>query len=428
MEPKKFFVVNAATCDTRNVQESTLAAYTKTILNSALVLVSPASKALLDQYNVLVNAPQTLELDEDVQVLKINGRTEIKPGPAQPAGKQALVVNGTVDIAPGSEDLLSNYCVIQVNGSLSCPESIAGRLSMVKLNGAMETYPDGCIRLKRTAVLDRTFHLRARQDARYFAAKRIVALDPAIAFDKLTEKNIQFVTKSLLVAEGLAEAAIPLFDEQTDITILPDGCSYVDDSATLDAALLRRHGGKLYIDGSLTINKDSAPYLAQITFLHVNGDLLVSKTLVDAVGGIDAAYNALCVMGGTVLTDRIDVNVDRTMLEQAEDGLSLTDCVNVKIAKDVPPELLRERLISITDCVNVFCTGEQQGAVELVATDVDNIGGEDGSEDGGVKKPHGLNKVEDILNALFPGEALTPAERAEILLNSKVVNAADYTL
>lgn len=425
MENKKYLVVNCTMCDARSVRESTLAAYEKIVINASAVLTSPRSRELLDQYPVVLNAANTIDAEEDAQVSTVNGKAEIKPGQSVPSGKVMLIVNGSLDIAPGSEELLKNYVGIQVNGSITCPESIAGLLPMATVNGTISTYPDGCVRLKRTAVLDRTFHLRARQDARYYAARRIVALASDIDFAKLAEKHVQFVTRELLVAEGLAETAIPLFDEQAEIMILPDGCAFVNDDAVLDESLVRRCGGKLYISGDLTVNRDSAPWLEQISFLRVSGDLLVTREMENAVRALDAEYGAMRIVAGALVSGRISVTVDRRMLEQATDGLSLADCVNVKFHKDVPPELIRQRLWSLTGCVNVSCTEEQRSAIELVAEDVVSIG----NSGGGALEPAG--KLLGQLGAMLCGKApqdMSLADKAQLLMNTKVVNAASYTL
>lgn len=427
MEKKKKLVVNTTICDARQVQESTLAAYEKVVINSSAVLTDARSRELMDQYAVALNAASILDVEGDAQFSVCNGSAEIKPGQACPAGKVALIVNGSLDVAPGSEELLSHYCFILVNGTLSCPESLSGLITAKStVNGQLSAYPDGCIRLKRTAVLDRTFHLRARQDAHYYAARRVVALDSGINFASLAEKNVHFTTKELLVAEGLAEAAIPLFDEQADITILPDGCTFVNDDAILDEALVRRYGGKLYINGDLTVNKASTPWLGQVSFLRINGDLLVTKENAPAVQAMDATYSALRLVAGTLLTDKLSVTVDRTMLEQAEDGLSLKDCVDVKFHKDVPPELIRERLVSLNDCVRVSCTEEQRSAVELAAEDVVSI---DTSGKGL------LRQVGSALTQLSGGQEengdngiASLAEKAKDLLGTKMVNSSSYVL
>ena len=427
MENKKYLVINSSVCDARDVQESTLAAYEKITINASVVLTSPRSRELMSQHSVAINAASILDVEGGVKVSTVNGKAEIKPGQGCPSGKVMLIVNGSLDIAPGSEELLKSYVGIQVNGSITCPESIAGLLSMATVNGTIAAYPDGCVCLKRTAVLDRTFHLRARQDARYYAARRVVALAPDIDFAHLAAKNARFVTKELLVAESLAEAALPIFDERAEITILPDGCAFVNGGGRLDEAMIRRYGGKLYINGNLMVNKDSAPWLAQVSYLRVNGDLLVTKDLANAVHAIDAAYDAIRIVAGTILSDKISVTVDRAMLEQAEDGLSLTDCVNVKFHKDVPPELIRERLISLTDCVNVSCTEAQRGVIELAAEDVAHI------DDSGAGIMEQAGSMLDRLAGASVGCETAPADmspfdKAKLMRNTRVINAIEYKL
>jgi len=374
MEKKKKLLVKAAVCDTRQVSESTLAAYEKVTIWCGLLLANRESRDLLGRCGVEIKAAQAMDMEDDVRVTSINGKFDIRPGQPVPAEKSYLIVNGRLDIAPGSEAQVKGYAGMTVNGKIFCPESMAPLLSNVNLNGKLETYPDGAVLLKGTAVLDRTFRLRAREGALYHAARRVVALAPDIGFEALAEKNVRFSTQELFVAESLAEAAVPLFGDQTDIQILPDGCALVNDSAVLDEALLRRFGGKLYVRGDLVLPGGCAPLLKQISYLRVEGTLLAARGLEDAVHSLDAVYESLCIVGGTLLIDRVDVTVSRAALEQAEDGLSVRDCVNVRFDPDVPADLIRERLVSLTDCVTVTCTPEQRAAIEAVARDVTNLG------------------------------------------------------
>ena len=431
MERKKFFIINTALLDARNVQESTLAAYDKVIINASTVITSPASRALLDQYGVVINGANFISVEGPVRLSVINGPAEIKPGQTLPEGQIVLVANGPLHIAEGSEAVLSHYAAIQINGPVTCPESIAAHLTMANINGPVSTYPDGCIRLKPTAVLDRTFPLRAKEDALYYARSRVVALAPDIDFVRLAEKHVRFSTKALLVSESLAEAAVPLFNEEAEITVLPDGCAFAEGGAVLDDTLLRHCGDKLYVSGDLNIPRSGVALLGQLSYLRA-GDLGVPRGLEaavkDALADLDADYERIRTVAGTVLCDKIHVKVDRAMLEQAEDGLGITDCVDVKFAKDVPAQLLRERLISVTDCVNLRCTPEQRSAIELVAEDVVFLhDGEEKPE----KKPGG--PLHDVLQQYGPmlgidPEALTPVEIAKLLLHSKIVNTASYEL
>lgn len=374
METKKNLKINCAVCDVRNITEELLSAYEEVKINAASMITSPAAQALLGRYAVKLNCASTITLEENVRFSTVNGPLSITAGQAVPEEKLLLVVNGPVDIEAGCEEVLKSYSGMIVNGPITCPESIAGLLGAFTTNGPIRAYPDGAICLKSRTVLDRFFHLRAKKDALYYAGSKIVALAPDIDFGKLAEKNVRFVTKRLLVTESLAEAAVPLFDEKTDIVILPDGCAYVDDDAELNGSLIKRYGGKLYIDGDLSITPDSVTVLDQVSFLWVNGDLLVCRSLKDRALEMDLSYDQLRVVGGLLIRDRSHVELTAALLSGAEDGVSVQDCASVTFDGDVTPELLKEELVSFSDCATVICASkEQKAVVESIAENIASL-------------------------------------------------------
>lgn len=384
MEDKKTLQINCAVCDVRGATEETLDIYKKVEINAASVITSPAAQELLGRHEVQVNCASSVSLDGSVRFAVVNGPLTIHAGQAVPEERSYLVVNAPLTIEPGTEEILKSYAGMTINGPVNCPESLAGLLTGFLVNGPVRTYPDGGILLKKVAVLDRVFHLRAKQDACYCVPRKLIALAPDIAFDKLAEKNVRFVTKELLVSESHAEAAVALVDERADVTILPDGCAYVDDDAQLDETLLKRYGGKLYVAGDLTIGSDAAGALEQVSFLRLDGDLRVARSLKDRVLEMDAEYGELYTVGGTVLSSRGSHNISARMLEDAEDGLSAVGCANVSIDADVTPELLREKLVSILDCASVSCaTREQMDAVALLAHGVASVSLSGQAEDDG---------------------------------------------
>lgn len=384
MENKKNLKINCAVCDVRNVTEELLNTYSEVVINTACIITSPEAQALLGKYKARLNCAATATLDENVGVSTINGPMTIAPGQVMMMEKVYLIINGPLEILPGSENSLKNYAGMTVNGPVTCPKSMAGLLNSFNINGPIRTYPDGSIVLKNTTILDRVFHLRTRQDALYYAASRIVALAPDIDFTKLAEKNVRFITKKLLVAESLTEIAVPLFDEKADIVILPDGCAYVDDDAELNETLLRRYGGKLYINGDLNITPDSEPLLDQVSFLRVNGDLLVSRSLKDQILAMELECDDLYVVGGVLITDRARAEISAAMLKDADDGLSAVNCAHVSISADTSPELLREKLVSIICCASVSCASKEQlDVVALLTKDVASLSlsGQENEED-----------------------------------------------
>lgn len=379
MENKKNLKIDAVLCDVRKVTEEYLSHYNSVKIDAAALVTSPEAQAVLSKCGVKIDAVSNISLTEDIRFSIMNGPVTISASQTVPGQRTAAMINGPVTLEPGCEEALGSYAFLSINGPVSCPESMTPLLRGFQINGPIRAYPDGAIVLKKNTVLDRVFHLRAKQDALYYAAKQVVALAPDINFGKLAEKNVRFTTRRLLVAEALAERAVPLFDEKTDIEVLPDGCAYVDDDSLLDDTLLRRYGGKLYIDGDLTVSGDSAGALDQVSYLRVNGTLLVSRGMKDRVLGLDAVYDSLCVVGGTLLKDRPTVEVSAAMLEAGSDGVSVMDCAEVVFAGDIAPALLKEKLVSLTGCACINCTEQQRPVIEAIAQDVACIscGGEE---------------------------------------------------
>lgn len=370
---KKILHVSAAVCDARKVRESTLEGYEKIVINAALLLVTAESRALLARYPVTVDAVATVELAEEAKFSVVSGMTELRPGMALSEEGTFLMVNGALVIYPGCEEVLARYSGGLVNGKVLCPESMAALLGKFQVNGKLTTYPDGCILLDRTAVLDGLFHLRAREGERYFAEKKVVALDGKTDFDKLAEKGVGFVTEHLLVSEALAEKAAPLFDRRCKVTLLPDGCAYVEGDAMLDEAFLARKGPRAYVEGSLTLGEEGGALLDRVEYLRC-GLLKVAPALAEKVRAMPALeYGELRVMGGKELSDRPVVTLDAALLEGASEGVSVEDCGKVVFAEDVPAELIREKVVSIRDCGKVVCNAGQRPAVEERCSGVGKI-------------------------------------------------------
>ena len=257
--------------------------------------------------------------------------------------------------------MLARYLQITVNGQVYCPRSLSGKLGNVAVNGQIITWPDGAVQLKNTAVLDSTFALRAKP-ALYWAARCVVMLDPALDAAALAKQGVRFDTPRAILAQSLATQAAPLFEDDTDLEIVPDGTAYLKDDAELTAALIRRKGNKLYVDGRLTLTAESAALLPAAQ---------------------EKAFSASCVQAekvqtvrGRLLQGQGRVQVDRWMLE-APDGLCVKECGMVALIPELEPELIAAKLM-LLECGMVQCTAAQKGAVQLVAKDVGFISDDSG--------------------------------------------------
>lgn len=405
----KKMVINCANCDARKVTEQTLSSYESVMINAASVLVSPETKELLNRYGVTMNCANVLELDADVEVSSINGSARIESSDLV-TGKKYLTVNGSLEIGPDTQKVLDQYVGIQVNGSVNIPESVSAYLGKIKVNGATNCYPDDAIVLKRSAVIDRLFALRAK-DRLYWSAKRMIMVDPLLDAAVLEKKGATFSAKEMIMAEGKVESLIPLVDERADIIIVPDGTAVILDDVALDEMIVKKYGTKLYIIGDLEVKEDSA--LMGLEYLNVRGDVTVREEwkskLLEVLTDIQGNVKVPKMPRGRRMTDKMTVRISKWMLEKEADGISVSDCMTVKVDPDIPREMIMERL-TITDCMKVECAPEQEDALGAVCEDVLTIGsgGEDDMGVGAMVK-EALGGVKD-------------------LLNTKMVNTADYVM
>lgn len=404
----KKMIINCGDCDARNVSEETLAAYESIIINAGTVLVTPEAKNLLNRYAVTMNCGDVLELEKDVKLSQVNGSAQIKSTDMVP-GRTYLVVNGSLEIGPNTEKVLQQYAGISVNGSVTCPESMGSYLNMLSVNGSTVCYPDEAVVLKRNAVIDKTFVLRAKKKL-YWSAKRMIMVDPELDAAALAAKGATFSTKEVILAQSKVEALIDLIDEQAEIVIVPDGTAVIRDDVELDDTVLRKYGTKLYIAGDLRVPKEGEDALSRLEYLNVQGDASVSergkKLLLEKAVQITGDIKTL---RGRTVSDKMSVRISKWMLEQDGDGISVVDCMKVRLDEDIPNQLILERL-SVRDCMNVECTPEQESALGAVCEDVMKIGRGEESDLG----------IGDILKGVLGG--------AKELLDTKVINAGDYVL
>ena len=366
-------LIKANFCDLRNVKEETLAAYDVIEVRANVVMLNDRARELIARYPVTLKCDLATD-NPNIALRSVNGVAEVTPGDV-PEADTVLTVNGELKIASGSAEVLAQYLQITVNGQVYCPRSLSGKLGNVAVNGQIITWPDGAVQLKSTAVLDSTFALRAKP-ALYWAARCVVMLDPALDAAALAKQGVRFDTPRAILAQSLATQAAPLFEDDTDLEIVPDGTAYLKDDAELTAALIRRKGNKLYVDGRLTLTAESAALLPQLEYCKVTGTALVPAAQ-------EKAFSASCVQAekvqtvrGRLLQGQGRVQVDYWMLE-APDGLCVKGCGMVALTPELEPELIAAKLM-LLECGMVQCTAAQKGAVQLVAKDVGFISDDSG--------------------------------------------------
>lgn len=377
---KKNLNVTAAVLDLRNVSEDTLASYEHIKLQAALMLTTPRVEALLAKYPVEMEVANSLPGGEDTVVSMVNGKANLTAA-QKPEKDTILMVNGKLTIAADAADTLRSYNKIIVNGKALCPESLTAVVNeKAMVNGKLSVYPDEAVVLKGTVKLDRSFLVRAK-NCLYWTEKQFVAVDAKLDVDALAAKGVRFAAPKAVITEPLAEKLVPLFTDDTELVILPEGAAFVDDDLKLTPSALRRYGSKLYVTGDVNIPAESAGVLGKVEYLHVGGEVTVAAALEDAFYDIpDTEYSELRVLKGALMNDKPMVRITLEMLGLDPEGISCTDCALVTLDKALASEDIVEKL-HISDCACIRCTMAQEAAVSAISTDVAQIKVTDGPED-----------------------------------------------
>lgn len=415
----KKMIINCGECDARNVSEETLAAYESIVINCGDVLVTPESRALLNRYNVTMNCGSTLEIPAGVKLSKVNGSAQIK-STDEVEGTYYLSVNGNLEIGPDTQKVLEHYVGISVNGTVNYPESMSRFLGMMNVNGSTSCYPDNAIILKRNAIIDRLFALRAKSSL-YWSAKRMIMVDPQLDAARLAAKGATFSSKEVILAESKVEDMIELIDEKAQIVIVPDGTAVVLDDLELNELTVKKYGAKLYVIGDVKVGSDAEQVLGSLEYLNVRGDIAVVEALktqlMAVLTEVSGDVKIMKLPKGRHIEDKMSLRISKWLLEQEKDGICVSDCMKVILDEDIPNELILDKL-SISDCMEVKCSPEQEAAVAAVCEDVLAIGGMKNIMGNG--EENGDLGIGDMIKGILGG--------AKDLLNTKVINAGDYVI
>lgn len=364
--------VDAVVLDLRHLTEETLAAYDQCEMDAVFALTNPQTQVLLSQYGVKLNVVQSIHCEEDVETTTINGKATLD-GTSIPEKKRVMVVNGKLSVKPDGVKALEQYCGIVVNGKLYCPESLASVVTAkCTVNGKLCLYPDDAVILNSTTRLDKVFLLRA-QPKLYWAEKLFIAVDPKLDAEALAAKGARFSSQKAILTERNAEILAPLFTEETELVILPDGTAVLEDDLELSAGTLRRYGTRLYVAGDVTVPEGAEELLGRMEYLHVAGDVLLPAALEEAFYGIpDLEYGSLRVLLGHAIVGSPQLKLGKAMLDLYPQGVTCVDCAMVRLEETLEPDVIAKKL-RFDGCAFVRCTEAQENAVLAVSKDVAKV-------------------------------------------------------
>ena len=293
-----------------------------------------------------------------------------------------------------------------MNGSVRCAESISGYLTKLSASNSVSIYPDDCMILNDTFIVDKYFPLRAKEGNKYYVKDKVIIQDKSVDLQKLVEKNVRFVTEQLIIPEEMVESCIELFDEKVNFVVIPAGMALHYGDAVLNEELLKKEGDSIYVYGNLKVPED----VKLDTLDELISKLMVKETVV-LMKNQEASFKKLNVdyqrlefeWEGRIIENKPNISIDKILLENSSDQVLVRNIATVKIAQDVTPELILNYL-RIQNCAQVLCNEEQKSVIAAISQNVAQIGEADGEE--------------------LPGKNIGIQD----LLFAKVINADSYIL
>lgn len=384
MFEKKKFLLNCEVCDTRKIKEEDYSGYELMMINADVVLVNETSKSVLNHLPLTMNQDSMIAIPEDMEVaIKVVNADYRISGSVAVQEHTVLIVNGPLEIEPGTEELLKKHEHIIVNGPVTYPKSCEGLLNKMVVNGPTTVYPDDCVVMDAEFTIDKYFPLRAREGSRYFAKNTVIIKDDNVDVTKLAAKKVQFITEKLVILESKLEDALSMFDEHTELVVVPEGMKLVYGDSVLNEELICKEGKKLFVYGDLQVaeNVDAAALSEMLEKLMVKGSLKLKKEQEEAFRKLGAEYDKLIfIKNCRCMTNKLKVKLDKLLFDNSPEGIEVMNVAKVTIAEDVTPEMILEKL-RISNCAKVSCNELQESAVAAIADNVAKIGSDSEGED-----------------------------------------------
>ena len=367
MEKKKL-TINADVCDTRTASKEVLNQYGSINITADCLIMSEASKIILAEYPVSVNADEIVMMEDAAETIDVvceNGNCVLS-GDTSFRNKVLLIVNGNLRIEKDADKALANIVKVIVNGNAEYPSTLQN-LPPMQVNGNQKAYPGDAVKLKSTFLLDKTFLLRCRNQ-KYYAESKVIIADETLDIESLLQKGVQFITNRGILAEKLFEKAALLFDEDVELDLIPEGYCYSTEK-NLTNELLSESDGKIYIDGDFILESKDEEKLQDI-FLIVRGRLYADEMLAEKLSANRIKYKKLKTVkkDAIMIADRATFTLTKDMLQDNPKGIVAINCSMVTLDSEIPIQELKEK-VQMINCSCVMCSKEQKGTVEILAED-----------------------------------------------------------
>ena len=144
----------------------------------------------------------------------------------------------------------------------------------------------------------------------------------------------------------------------------------------------------------------------RIEKLDIMGSVTVRKEQEDDFKNWNTKYKELIISKNSVqLKNMPKVKIDKSIFENASEGIEVSNAVKVAIEKDVTAEMILDKL-TVMNCALITCSAEQESAVQAVSINVGKVG-----------RPFGVEEGMDDIGGVM-----------KCLSDTKMVNADSYVM
>lgn len=387
---------NVVYLDMRTATEASVAGIAR-IGNVVNLIHSPQTAGLIGRLNIgnvvnRIEAPAGAKVHQGELVLGRHSFAEV----AEPL---TLVVLGQVVVEPDvtPEDVEGRLDKIWLAGRLLCPEHLAGALEAKTehLGGPLYVYPSGAKLVVGKLKLDERY-LESLEDGTELVVSGKLDASQVVPDGLLGRKiaKIHLVGRVVCRREN-AETLLARLERKSGtgrVTVIPAGHAVVQRALTLNTAVLEAlTERKLYCTELVVIEEDVSPET-----LDKHLEALVAKQLVVCpsalgtvlLGKVDVLETDIILYEGQLVLVKDERKLSPAFFEGLEDRATLVVLGKLRIAADVEPKVLSERLLRVHNYGFILGTRDQIAVLQLLpgaregTMKEDDVGGESSAGDG----------------------------------------------
>jgi len=322
------------------------------------------------------NVNLSIEIPAEPELRLVAGSCEIgRDGPREDARQAYLFVMGhvLVDSETPAEQVrehLDSLGGIAVMGCVFCPRSVAGSVQskVSHIMGSLIAYPDDAKLIGGSLDLTTGFLATLEGPAKLVVTGSLRSIE--VVPDRISEKiaSLQVHGGIVCAEENVDALRSVLVSTRAGMTVIPAEHRFIEDELTLDEATLSGlRDAKLCCTGNVVIDQRTPPHLVDksLSSLRSLGLILCPEPLREAMKGkLDLLEDRAIFYVGDLWQVRGEETLHPGRFEFTDGPITLLVSGELRIAEDVPPQLLAERLVAVHNRGEIRCSAEQMGAIE----------------------------------------------------------------